>query len=227
MISSGSRMVTEIYKPAISAYAMSFCDVAGYAAPFVGALLGGIVFQYGGWRWPLWSSMWFAAAALLLIILCLPETNSNNILYRRAAHIRKAAGSGSVRAKIPNAAPTAYDIAIRPFVLFFAELIALFIDVYIGLANVVAYLWLESFPLVFEDTYGFNSSENAAAYLGLITGGLISLPPLCYYLWQYQVPIFKQADHKLESRLPAACVGSILMPISLLWFGWCARARTH
>lgn len=93
--------------------------------------------------------------------------------------------------------------------------------------HVVAYMWLESFPLVFEDTYGFNSSENAAAYLGLITGGLISLPPLCYCLWQYQVPIFKQADHKLESRLPAACVGSILMPISLFWFGWCARARTH
>lgn len=41
------------------------------------------------------------------------------------------------------------------------------------------------------------------------------------------MPNLKQVDHKLESRLPAACVGSILMLISLFWFGWCAQVRTY
>lgn len=225
--SIGGSVVTDMYKPAPSAYPMSFWDVAGYAAPFVGALLGGLVFQYGGWRWPLWTSMWLAAAALILTVLFLPETSGNNILHRRAKQVRKMTGNVKIRAKIGNVAPSSYDIAVWPFVLLFTEPIALFVDLYIGLANVVAYLWLESFPLVFEDIYGFSSSGNAAAYLGLIVGGVVTLLPLCLYLWKYQVPMFRQADHKLESRLPAACVGSILMPISLFWFGWCTQAYTH
>jgi DHA1 family multidrug resistance protein-like MFS transporter len=157
-----------------------------------------------------------------MLLLFLPETGEDNILHRKAKKLSKLT-SQEVRPEIDGKLPTFYDVAVQPFVLLFTEPIALFIDVYIGLANAIAYLWLESFPIVFQGGYGFETHQGGLAYLGLIVGGIITIPPLWLYFKVHQVPQFRNPHASPEKRMPPALVGSILMPICLFWFGWSAE----
>jgi MFS transporter, DHA1 family, multidrug resistance protein len=53
----------------------------------------------------------------------------------------------------------------RPFALCI-EPVVLYVNVYVGLAYSIFYLWFEAFPLTFQRNHGFNLGENGLAFLG-------------------------------------------------------------
>lgn len=69
--------------------------------------------------------------------------------------------------------------------------------------------------------------EQGLAFVGILLGAFLVLPPFWWYLHKYTEPQFNEnGELKPELRLPPAIVGGFCIPICLLWFGWSA-GRTH
>ena len=198
----------------------------------LGPLLGGFAAAANGWQWTIWQLMWLSGASLMFFILFMPETNQSNILYRRSRRLRVLTGNKTLRSEQDvlggsmSLWQTLHRLFARPFVLCFTEPILLVINVYIALLNAILFGSLDSFPLVFNGVYSFNLGEVGLAFLGLLVGSTLALPPMFYYLRYLLVPN-ASGEIRPEKRLPPAMVGAFLVPISLFMFGWTARASVH
>ncbi|KAH9974385.1 major facilitator superfamily domain-containing protein [Lactifluus volemus] len=62
------------------------------------------------------------------------------------------------------------------------------------------------------------------AFLGILGGILVTLPPFFYYLYTVQEKMFDEDGQiKPEKRMIIAIFGSFFLLASILWFGWTAR----
>ncbi|KAI8625854.1 MFS transporter [Xylariaceae sp. FL1651] len=117
---------------------------------------------------------------------------------------------------------------VRPFALIFAELIVFALSLYIALIYGLLYIWFESFPIVFVEIYGFGLGLEGLAFLGVLVGIFIILPPFYVYFHWYIEPKFNEdGELKPEWRLPPVFVRAFAIPICLFWFGWSGRVDIH
>jgi DHA1 family multidrug resistance protein-like MFS transporter len=115
----------------------------------------------------------------------------------------------------------------RPFQLM-AEPAVFFINLYIGLAYAIFYLWFEAFPLVFNGIYHMSEGVGSLPFIGIIVGAVLSYGVYAVYLYSYLNPKWeRQGSLEPEERLGLAVVAGFSIPISLLIFGWTSRASVH
>jgi DHA1 family multidrug resistance protein-like MFS transporter len=89
-------------------------------------------------------------------------------------------------------------------------------------------VWFESFAIVFVGIYGFGIGAQGLAYLGILTGALVVIPPYFLYLKYSLEPKFdKDGNIRPEDRLIPTMVGCFFIPVCLFWFGWTSRADIH
>jgi len=117
---------------------------------------------------------------------------------------------------------------VKPFTLNFQEPIVFILNLYLALIYGLLYIWFESFPIVFVKIYGFNLGEMGLAFIGILVGAILVMPPLFTYQYFIQEKQFNEnGEIKPELRLPPALVGAFAIPICLFWFGWSSRASIH
>jgi DHA1 family multidrug resistance protein-like MFS transporter len=149
----------------------------------IGPLVGGFAAQYKGWRWTIWEFMWLSGFTLIILIFFLPETSSSYILFRRARRLRKLTGDQRYKCEpeIEAEGMTGKEVVmialVRPFTLNFQEPIVFFLNIYIALVYGLLYIWFESFPLVFEGIYMFTVSQEGLAFIGILLGAVLVIPP--------------------------------------------------
>jgi MFS transporter, DHA1 family, multidrug resistance protein len=169
-----------------------------------------------------------------MFIFLLPETSTQNILFRRARRLRKITGNDKLisEPELQGEEMTGKDVVmmvlVRPFTLLFTEPIVFLLDLYIALIYGLLYIWFESFPIVFVEIYGFTLGTEGLAFLGIFVGVLIVLPPFVWYHHKYIEPKFDEnGELAPEWRLPPSFVGAFAIPICLFWFGWTSREDIH
>jgi DHA1 family multidrug resistance protein-like MFS transporter len=119
---------------------------------------------------------------------------SANILYRRSQRLRKLTGRNDLKSEpeLAGEQMSGKDIAMvtlaRPFQLTFAEPICFCLNLYIALIYGLLYNWFESFVIVFVDIYGFNLGQECLAFVGILVGAMVVLPPFFLYLYFVQEP---------------------------------------
>lgn len=119
-------------------------------------------------------------------------------------------------------------ILVRPFTLNFHEPMVFLLNLYIALIYGLLYIWFESFPIVFVGIYHFTLGELGLAFIGILVGIFLAIPPFFWYLYKILEPQFNErGELKPEKRLPPAMVGGFFIPICLFWFGWSSRASIH
>ncbi|KAI9464084.1 major facilitator superfamily domain-containing protein [Lactarius psammicola] len=234
VLATGGATVSDIYIPKKRAYGITVWSAFAVAAPAMGPVVGGFAAHEKGWRWTIWILLWLGGFTLALLFFFFPETSSSNILYRRAKRLRVATGDKRLKSlsEIEAESMTGRDIAtevlVRPFALNFQEPIVLLLNLYIGLIYAMFYLWFESFPIVFVEIYGFREQFLGLAFLGILGGIFVTLPPFFYYLYNVQEKLFDENGQiKPEKRMPVAIVGSFFVPVCLFWFGWTSRTSIH
>ena len=194
----------------------------------------------------------------VMFIFLLPETSGSNILYRRTQRLRKLTGIQTlkcqseieveemtgkevrmehrplIKAIIPalsdcaNVSQVLLMILVRPITLNFKEPIILALNVWIALVYGVLYIWFESFPIVFIGIYHFNLGQEGLAFVGILVGAMVVVPPFFYYVYKYIEPqVNERGELKPEKRIPPAFVGAFCIPICLFWFGWSAKPDVH
>ncbi|KAI0062522.1 MFS transporter [Artomyces pyxidatus] len=234
ILATGGATIADLYVPKKRAYGITLWGVIATCGPVMGPLVGGFAVHAKGWRWTIWELMWLSGFALIVLFFFFPETSASNILYRRAARLRKATGNphlksqSEIEAENMTARDVLVDVLIRPFTLNFQEPIVLVLNVYIGLIYALLYIWFESFPIVFIGIYHFEPQLLGLAFIGVLIGAFAVMPPFFYYLYYHQEPKYSATGElRPEERMPIAIVGALLVPICMFWFGWTSRASIH
>ncbi|KAK5768491.1 GTPase-activating protein [Elasticomyces elasticus] len=242
VLATGGATCADMYSPAKRAYAISIWGVAAVCGPALGPVLGGYVTEFGPlgdtfvspWQWPIYTLMWLGAFCFVVLFFCLPETSASNILFRRAQRLRRITGNDKLISKpeIDAQQMTGREIVnmvlIHPFTLSFTEPMILLLNLYIALIYGLLYLWFEAFPIVFIEIHGFTLGQSGLAFLGILIGVLVVIPPFFWYLHKYVEPAFDEyGELQPEKRLPPCFVGAFCIPICLFWFGWSARPDVH
>jgi len=168
--------------------------------------------------------MWLSGFALIFLIFFLPETSANNILYRRTVRLRKLTGDDKLKCEpeLEGETMKMMDIVkmtlIRPITLNFLEPIVFLLNLYIALIYALLYCWFESFPIVFNEIYGWPLQTGGLAYLGILIGCFITLIGFFAYVYFIQEPQFDENGNiQPEKRLPAACVGGFFSMFTILF----------
>jgi len=215
-------------------YGITLWGAFAVCAPATAPIAGGFAVHAKSWRWTIWELVWLGGFTLVFLFFFFPETSSSNILYRRAKRIRKATGDDRLKSQSEIEAETlsgrdvVVDVLVRPFALNFQEPIVLVLNLYIALIYAVFYLWFESFPIVFIGIYHFKEQLLGLAFLGLLGGIVVTIPPYFYYIYHVEEKMYDENGQiKPEKRMRIAIFASFLAPISLLWFGWTARSSIH
>jgi len=73
-------------------YAMCAWTVAAYAGPALGPLLSGFAIA-DTWRWTMYEMLILNGISLTAMFFCMPETNSQTILLKRARRLRSITGN--------------------------------------------------------------------------------------------------------------------------------------
>jgi DHA1 family multidrug resistance protein-like MFS transporter len=234
VLATGGAAIADMYAPKKQAYGIGIWGIAAVCGPVFGPLIGGFAVENEDWTWAIWELMWLSGACLLFLIFFLPETSSSNIIYRRAVRYRQITGISHLKCQpeltVEGLTTTAMaqSLLVRPFTIGFTEPIVFLQNLYLALVYALLYLWFESFPIVFLDTYHFTLGTEGLAFLGILLGAIVTIPPFFWYLHKYVEPLYNgRGEVKPEQRLPPAFVGAFFLPICLFLFGWSARPSVH
>ena len=228
----GGATVSDMYLPLKRSYGLGLWELSTWIGPTLGPLIGSFAVQAMGWRWTIWELVWINGPMLLFVFCFLPETSASNILYRRAKRLRQTTGNTSLRSEAElrplniTGGGILYETVVRPWVLCFQEPICLLLNAYTALICILLFAWLESFPIVFRETYGFNQGEVGLAFLGLLCGAILASWIFAAWFYLTESKNFNgDCQRQPEKRFIPLMAGCWLIPISLFLFGWGANAH--
>ena len=233
-LATGGATISDIYAPSKRTYGMAVWGVGAVCGPVMGPLVGGFAAESKGWTWTIWELMWLSGFTLVILIFFLPETSSSNILYRRTMRLRKLTGNQKLicEPQLFGETLTGDEIVkmmlVRPFTMCFTEPMCFLLNSYIALIYGLLYIWFESFPIVFVEIYGFTLGTQGIAFMGILIGVFVVLPPFIWYQRKYIEPKFNEkGELQPEWRLPPSFFGAFCIPLCLFWFGWSSRPDVH
>lgn len=129
-------------------------------ATSAGSVLGPIISGWGdlspvGWRLSFWIGMGMGGVGMLLTIVCMPETNHNIILDRRAKQIRKSSTTswepvGPTDREAKGWKYVTTKVVARPLTMLFTEPIVFCSCMYLAFQYSLLYIFLQSYPIIFE-----------------------------------------------------------------------------
>lgn len=135
MISNAPGTLADISDEQHRALAFSIWSIGPLNGPVTGPVIGGLVYQYLGWRWTNWIVLIFAGIAWVMSA-SIAETYAPVILKKKAAEMRKSQDDERYwcrydeRKELLDILKTNFS---RPFILMATEPILWFWDIYISL----------------------------------------------------------------------------------------------
>ncbi|KAK1515344.1 uncharacterized protein CCOS01_13537 [Colletotrichum costaricense] len=210
-----------------------YYSVPSLAATFA-PLVGSFVTRGLSWRWTLWVGA-IVATTFYLPVLFTKETYKRKILHDRA---KQRGSTDMLSTQSSPGKKIRYFLAVliqRPLHMLCTEPIVLLVSLFNGFIYGLTYSFVTSIPWIFQTYYSAGPTSESLAFLGATMGTLLANLPLFLldrYLYQRKLVVVKYAqgdDARLppEARLPAAMLGSLLLPITLLGGGWTAEYRVH
>lgn len=121
-------------------------------------------------------------------------------------------------------------VLTRPIRMFFFEAIVLFSCLYLSFAYGIFYMFFQSYPIIYIDTYGFTGGQEGLTFLAIGVGACIAC--LAYLGWDLllrRARLQNKAWVQKEEmrRLPLACIAGPFFVLSCFWVGWTARKDIH
>ncbi|EUC37728.1 hypothetical protein COCCADRAFT_22703 [Bipolaris zeicola 26-R-13] len=200
--------------------------------PILGPPISGFV-SVVDWSWAFWVGAIFAGATWPIFYF-FDETYGPTILKRRAQRLRKETGDENIVAPLElektdlNHLVTV--ILTRPIRMVIFEPLVLFTCLYLSYAYSIFYIFMQSYPIIFTGTYGFNAGEMGLAFLPIGVGATISAG--IYLAWDWYLARAQRLQRPWSQReemrrLPLACIAGPFFVISAFWLGWTARKDIH
>ena len=198
--------------------------------PTFGPLLGGMITEYLGWRWVFWFLTIVCSTNTLMGFLFLKESYAPVILARRCEQTSKDYGgkytflgqdSRALSVKLKESMR-------RPLRILFTQPIVLTMGGFQAIIFATMYSLFTNMEDIFKsEPYNFNTTQVGFLYLGAGLGFLIAVWFIVPRIDTVYNRLTEQNNGKAkpEYRLPLANIGSVLLPITIFWFGWTVEYR--
>ncbi|ORY35819.1 major facilitator superfamily domain-containing protein [Naematelia encephala] len=234
-LTNAGAMLADIWDVDHRGQAMSLFSLAPFAGPSIGPIVAGFISVSGtDWRWVYWILTMFAGSCLVVVFFTVPETYAPKILVQKAKRLRKDTDEKRWYAPLEKAdhafKARLNAILFKPFIMLALEPMLLACTLYMSFVYGVVYLLFEAFPFVFERNHGFNSGEDGLAFLGLLSGGVLSV----VFFMTVIEPRFQRHAAKLspqpprpEKRLEMCVISGWALVVAMFWFGWTSYASIH
>lgn len=230
-LSIGVASFTDVLKMEYLPIGLAVWGMAGLLSPAIGPIMGsGLLLK--SWRDIFWFLMAINGFMTVFLFIFSPETNESTVLYWRAERLRRITGNKNIKIQYELNSTSTYKllstITWRAFEIMILEPMVFLIDILLGLVYGCIYLWFESFPIVFTETFHFSSAATSVCYISIIVGVFLGL---CVYCWHVNQSFTKklQAGKQIQPELflPCGVIGFGLIVIALFIFGWTANADYH
>ncbi|KAK9760924.1 Dityrosine transporter 1, variant 2 [Basidiobolus ranarum] len=207
----GAGSISDLFDIQERGTAMGLFYIGPLVGPITGSMIGGAINQYLGWKWIFWFLSILSGLILIVSFFLLPETyppKLNNIPVKNP------------KQSFPNPFKPLYFLRY-PAVLL--------ITVYPGIIFGVLFLLLTLLSETYAERYSLTSSqigfcygaEGAGSILGTVFGGVYT-----DYTLRKQMKA-NGGFHKPEMRLHSLWIGSFLVPVGCLVYGWLLHFETH
>lgn len=165
----------------------------------LGVVVGGFTNYFLTWQYTFWIQAILLGVCNIMVIFFVPES------YAPLLRKERSTSSVSVRRTLMVALQ-------RPFVLLFTEPIVFVLSVYLAFVYGLLFCSFSAYPVEFEVVRGWNVLDSSLTFLGIscgiILGGLTS---------RLFAPLYRR-NPTPEGRLYQACVGAVLLPVSMFWW---------
>ncbi|KAM6503475.1 multidrug resistance protein 4 [Amanita muscaria] len=232
-IAIGGGSVGDLFSERDRATAMAVYTLGPLIGPVIGPIAGGFIAQSIGIKWVFIVIAVISALASLIGIPLLRETYAPVIQVRK---LKGQANDPEKAAKLQKLLETnkskwqlLWENFSRPVILLTRSLICFLLSLYMAFVYGIYYLMFSTFAALYSGTYGFKTGVAGLTYLGLGVGFLLG----SVFGAKTADQIYKKLADKNggkgtpEMRIPALFIGSVVVPIGLLWYGWSAQAKTH
>ncbi|RMX77388.1 hypothetical protein D0868_16623 [Hortaea werneckii] len=179
-LATGGATLQDMFALPKLPYAMTFWAWSMTCGPALAPIISGYSVSAEGWRWSLWEILWAAGPVFMIMLIFLPETNSQTILCRRAKGLRKILATdsltshGEMMQRSMHWKHMAWEALVKPAELVCMDPVILYADIYSSLCYAIFYSFFESFPFVYSDIYGFSPGEQGLAFLSVTVGTLVA-----------------------------------------------------
>ncbi|CAI9636417.1 unnamed protein product [Alternaria burnsii] len=232
-ISVVGGICADIYhNPKYRGRSMAIFMAATTFGPILGPLVSGYIAAVS-WSWAFWVGAIFAGATWPLFYF-FDETYGPTILKRRAHRLRIETGDERIAAPLELEKTDLNHIVTviltRPLRMICFEPLVLFTCLYLSYAYAIFYIFLQSYPIIFQGIYHFNAGETGIAFLPIGVGAVISAG--IYLSWDWYLARSQRLNRPWSQdeemrRLPLACIAGPFFVISAFWLGWTSREGIH
>ncbi|KIJ12743.1 hypothetical protein PAXINDRAFT_101102 [Paxillus involutus ATCC 200175] len=201
-------------------------------APTIGPVPSSLLSATVHWRWLMgFIAAW--GAIIMVLVICLPETEATAIQKRLAKDQREAMPGGSTPAQETWGVWS--KALLTPMVMLCREPIVIWTTAYHAFVYGLLFILLEAYPQVYNALYSMSRQEAGlvfiAPFLGNLLGVLVYFCSLKPRYEAHQRAILVQSGGKREiapeARLPGVIFSSLLTPIGMFWFTFSARPDVH
>ncbi|CAN8096148.1 unnamed protein product [Discula destructiva] len=193
-------------------------------APSLAPVVSGAVVHYGlGWRWTEWITSIIMAVVLGLAVLFVDESYPPVLLSRKAARLRRSTGNWALHSASEEGEVRLQDLAVkyglRPLQML-ATPICFAVTLYTAFIYAIFYASVASFPIIFQQTRGWDDLIGSLPYLAVLLG--MVLGAVLNWLNQRHYNSVTQARGQAvpEARLPPMMIGSVVLAAGLFLIGW-------
>ncbi|KAJ5961201.1 uncharacterized protein N7479_008351 [Penicillium vulpinum] len=233
-LTNAGGVIADMFPANQRGLAMTLFASAPFLGPVLGPIIGGFIgMSDGGWRWVMGFLAAFSGAVWIIGGLLIPETYAPVLLRRRAERLSKLSGKlyqsqldidqGRISLK------ESFKLSLsRPWILLFQEPIVFLLSLYMAIIYGTLYMMFAAFPIVYQQSRGWNQGIGGLPFLGIMTGMLFAV---CYSIWDNKRYVAVSNAHKgfapPEARLPPCLIASVTIPIGLFWFAWTNYPSIH
>lgn len=232
-LTNAGGVIADMFPAKQRGVAMSLFAAAPFLGPVLGPIIGGFLGMNAGFRWVLGFLAAFSGAVWIMGSLLIPETYAPVLLRRRAERLSKLSGK-VYRSQIdidqgPVSLKNSFKVSLsRPWILLFREPIVFLLSLYMAIVYGTLYMMFAAFPIVYQQSRGWNQGVSGLAFLGIMVGMLIAV---VYTLWDNKRYVKTSDNHNgfapPEARLPPCLIASVAIPVGLFWFAWTNYTSIH
>ncbi|CAO2648554.1 Nn.00g078210.m01.CDS01 [Neocucurbitaria sp. VM-36] len=210
--------------------AMSLIMLAPLIGGAIGPAISGAIAQTMGWREILIIATGLALLCEVLFLACFRETYKLAILRRRIARLQQESGESrdlsKGKARHEHVLKLWHSIT-RPFAVLFGSSVLMLLSLFASVAFSFFYVISISLPGILKDVYGLTPAQIGSAFMSFSVGSFISVLACNSGLDSIYIRLRGPSDNKgkPEYRLPLSIIGALLLPLSIVAYGWIAQAR--
>ncbi|KAI1137564.1 MFS general substrate transporter [Hypoxylon sp. FL0543] len=201
--------------------------------PALGPICGAFISQGIDWRWVFWIISIASAAVIVFAILFMKETYEPRLeqLRLRKMEIRPDGREGSEKAsdKKQTFVELMRTNLQRPFRMLGTQVIVQLLATYMAILYGTMFLFLYIYPRLWTEQYHQSIGIGSLNYISFAIG-LIAGVNIAGHLNDYVYSRLKARNNGVgrpEFRVPTMIIGTTLVPVGLLWWGWSGQAQIH